>query len=151
MGSKRPRASDASASLASLVPREDMSDPRMQLELREVIVSSRDSSLRIRTTTNILLTHSKQLLNAAREVDAPLPLDCSAATMGILDNLFWAEPWEKSVDALTCEVCLAVIMPAIIMSMHALLIASSSLQELIDLFEVVHAWQIDVLPLRMPA
>ena len=129
-----------------------MSDPRLQLELREVIiVSSRDSSLTIRTTTNILLTHSKQLLNAARDVDALLPLDCSATTMGILDNLFWAEPWEKIVDALTCEVRSAVIMPATIISMHDLLIASSSLQELIELFEVAHAWQIDVIASRMPA
>ena len=151
MGSKRPRASEGSKSLASLVPLEDMSDPRIQLELREVIiVSLRDSSLTLRTTMNILFTHSKQLLNAARDISAPLPLDCSAATMGILDDLFWAEQWENSVNALTCEVCSAVIMLAVTICKHAPLIASSSLQELLDLFEVAHAWQIDVLALRMP-
>ena len=101
---KRSRATSA-----SMVPLEDMSDPKTQLELREVIiVSLRDSSLTIRTTTKDLLQHSKQLLNAARDVDAPLLLDCLAATMGVLDNLFWAEPWEKSVDALISEVCEAV-------------------------------------------
>ena len=97
---KRSRATSA-----SMVPLEDMSDPKTQLELREVIiVSLRDSSLTIRTTTKDLLQHSKQLLNAARELEAPLPLDCSAATMGILEKLFWAEPWENAVNALTRSV-----------------------------------------------
>ena len=134
------------------VPLEDMSDPKKQLELREVIiVSSRDSSLTIRTTTNILLMHSQQLLNAARDVDAPLPLDCSAATMGILEKLFWAEPWESPVRALTNEVCSALIILAIVVSLRAPLIAASSLQELLDLFEVAHAWRIDAIGCRMPS
>ena len=117
VGSKRPRASEISETPAPLVPLEDMPDPKKQLELREVIiVSSRDSSSTIRTTTNILLMHSQQLLHAARDVDAPLPLDCLPSTMGILEKLFWAEPWEDPVKGLTNEVCTAVFMLAIIIS-----------------------------------
>ena len=126
-----------------------MANPKQQLELREVIIVSTHDGSTVRTTTNIRFTHSKQLLNAARDPEGPLPLDCSPATMCILEKLFWAEPWEDAVNALRhevgCSIRLARASPV-----RALHTASRTLQELLDLFEVAQAWQIDVLVQGMP-
>ena len=82
-----------------------MTNPRAQLEIREVILaSSRDSSCTIRTSTNILFIHSKQLLSAARDVEGPLILDCCKGAMSVLDQLFWAPEWKHVVPRLTHEV-----------------------------------------------
>ena len=82
-----------------------MTHPKQQLENRDVIlVCSQDNSHKIRTSTLILYQHSKQLLNAARDVGAPLPLDCSAATMLVLEKLLWGEDWRDAVRALRNEV-----------------------------------------------
>ena len=77
MASECPRTEGDYASSTFLVPLEDMTNPKVQLEIREVILtSSRDNSFTIRTSTNILLMHSKQLLSAARDVEGSLILDC---------------------------------------------------------------------------
>ena len=133
-----------------------MTDPKRQLENRDVIlVCSRDNSLKIRTSTLVLYQHSKQLLSAARDVGSPLPLDCSVATMLVLERLLWGEDWRDAVQLLWNEVSFihhhaAPQYPACAMPCGALLTTSSCMQELLDLFEVANAWQMEVVTLSMP-
>ena len=92
-----------------------MTNPKEQLDLCKVIlISSQDNSLKVRTSPNILLLHSKQLLSAAMNVEGPLTLNCCKGAMSVLDLLFWAQEWKKIVRRLTHEVrhatyCLAAI------------------------------------------
>ena len=105
MACKYPKTEGDYASSTFLVPLEDMTNPKVQLEIREVILtSSRDNSCTIRTSTNVLLTHSKQLLSAARDVEGPLILDCCKGAMRVLNLLFWAQDWKHVVPHLTHEV-----------------------------------------------
>ena len=92
-------------SSVTLLPLEDMTNPKEQLEIREVIlISSRDNCHSIRTSTNILLAHSTQLLIAAMDMEGPLTQDCCKGAMGVLDLLFWAQEWKNAVQHLTNEV-----------------------------------------------
>ena len=85
-----------------------MASVREQLEIHEVtFVNSRDSSQSFRTSTHIIFTVSKQLLHIARETQGPIPLDCSASTIRLMEKLGWGQAVQDDLNDLEAAVSLA--------------------------------------------